>query len=269
MNLNIISSALALSLYIERSRNVIKSIITLFRSLAKKAMASKRLTYLFSISFFLLAITVMFVRHFNLPDLENIFKPLLLPTLMLWFGFDQWVKGIKINWIFILALFFSMLGDVFLMPLIDNFILGLVFFLISHLIYISVFLKGNNKMIWPSLKRGFPFVITIVLIYFGLLIVLMPPIIESDSIILLIAVPIYATVLLAMVLSTFVYSKAYFYQFGKFILLGGIFFFVSDGILAANKFAFEITFAPVLVMGTYTFAQWLLVYGYMNSKKSS
>jgi uncharacterized membrane protein YhhN len=97
----------------------------------------------------------------------------------------------------------------------------------------------------------------------------LPPIVEFDSITLLIAVPIYATVLLVMVLSTFVYSKTHFYQFGKFVLLGGLFFFVSDGILAVNKFAFEIPFAPVLVMGTYTFAQWLLVYGYMNLKKNT
>jgi len=231
-------------------------------------MVSKRLTYFFSFSFFLLAIIVMSVRHLGLPDLENIFKPLLLPTLMLWFGFDQRAKGIKINWIFILALFFSMLGDVFLMPLIDNFILGLVFFLISHLIYISVFLKGNTQKIKPSLKQGLLFVFIIISIYFGLLIILMPPIMELNSLVLLIAVPIYATVLLAMVLSAFVYSKVYFYQFGKFVLLGGIFFFVSDSILAINKFTLEMSLAPVLVMGTYTFAQWLLVYGYMNSKKN-
>ncbi|MCD6179315.1 MAG: lysoplasmalogenase [Bacteroidales bacterium] len=231
-------------------------------------MVSKRLTYFFSFSFFLLAIIVMSVRHLGLPDLENIFKPLLLPTLMLWFAYDQRAKGIKINWIFILALFFSMLGDVFLMPLIDNFILGLVFFLISHLIYILVFLKGNTQKIKPNLKQGLLFVFIIISIYFGLLIILMPPIMELNSLVLLIAVPIYATVLLAMVLSAFVYSKVYFYQFGKFVLLGGIFFFVSDSILAINKFTLEMSLAPVLVMGTYTFAQWLLVYGYMNSKKN-
>lgn len=232
-------------------------------------MVSKRLTYFFSFSFFLLAVIVMSVRHLGLPDLENIFKPLLLPVLMLWFAFDQRIKGKKINWIFILALFFSMLGDVFLMPLIDNFILGLVFFLISHLIYISVFLKGNTQKIKPSLKQGLLFVFIMISIYFGLMMILMPSIVELNSLVLLIAVPIYATVLLAMVLSTFVYSKAHFYQFGKFVLLGGIFFFVSDSILAVNKFTLEIPFAPVLVIGTYTFAQWLLVYGYMNLKKNS
>ena len=232
-------------------------------------MVSKRLTYFFTSLFFILAIIVMSVRHFNLPEFENIFKPLLLPTLMLWFAFDQQIKGKKINWVFILALFFSMLGDVFLMPLIDNFILGLVFFLISHLIYISVFLKGNMKKIKSSLKQGFLFVFIMVSIYFGLLMILMPSIVELNSLVLLIAVPIYATVLLAMVLSTFVYSKVYFYQFGKLVLLGGIFFFVSDSILAVNKFALELSLAPVLVMGTYTFAQWLLVYGYMNLKKNT
>jgi len=53
----------------------------------------------------------------------------------------------------------------------------------------------------------------------------------------------------------------------NFILFGGIFF--CDSILAVNKFTHEIPFAPVLVMGTYTFAQWLLVYGYMNLKKNT
>lgn len=227
-------------------------------------MVSKGLTYFFSVLFFILAIIVMSVRYFGLPDLENIFKPMLLPTLMLWFVIDQRLKGKKINWIFVLALFFSMLGDVFLMPRIDHFILGLLSFLISHLIYITVFLRGNGQKIKPSLKQGLLFVIIIFSVYSGLLMILMPSIVELNSLVLLIAVPVYATVLLAMVISAFVYSKVNFYQFGKFVLLGGILFFISDSILAVNKFTLELSLAPVLVMATYTLAQWMLVYGYMN-----
>lgn len=231
-------------------------------------MKAKR-SLLFSVPYFILVIAVISVKLLGLRDLENIIKPLLLLTLMLWFGIDQKLNGIKINWIFMLALFFSLLGDVFLMPLFDQFIFGLVFFLISHLLYILVFLKGNGKLFIPTLKKGKLFLIQVVSSYAALLFFLMYAIFKLDSILLLIAIPVYATVLLFMVLSTFVYSKVHFYNFGKFILLGGIFFFISDGILALNKFVFEVAYSPIWVMGSYTLAQWLLVYGYINSKKEA
>jgi len=229
-------------------------------------MKTKR-SLLFSIPYFMLVIAVISVKLLGLPELENIIKPLLLLTLMLWFGIDQKLDGIKINWIFMLALFFSLLGDVFLMPLFDYFIPGLVFFLVSHLLYILVFLKGKEKIIIPTLKKGKLFLFQVLFFYATLLIFLMFPVFKLDSIMLMIAIPVYATVLLIMVLSTFVYSKVHYYNFGRFILLGGIFFFVSDSILAINKFAFEVAYSPIWVMGTYTLAQWMLVYGYMNSRR--
>ncbi|RLD37507.1 MAG: hypothetical protein DRI74_06545 [Bacteroidetes bacterium] len=48
-----------------------------------------------------------------------------------------------------------------------------------------------------------------------------------------------------------------FFEKINFILFGGIFF--SDSILVINKFTLEMSLALVLVMETYTFAQWLLV----------
>ncbi|MDA3904951.1 MAG: lysoplasmalogenase [Bacteroidales bacterium] len=225
-----------------------------------------KLSILFSIPYFILAITVISLKLLNLPDLENIFKPLLLLTLILWFGIDQKVNGIKINWIFMLALFFSLLGDVFLMPLFDHFIFGLVFFLISHLLYISVFFKGSKGKIISGFRQSPIFLIGVFSIYVGLLYVLMPAVYKLSSIVLLIAIPVYATVLLLMVLSAFVYSKVHFYHFGRFVMLGGLLFLVSDGVLALNKFAFVVTYSSIWVMGTYTLAQWMLVYGYMNTK---
>ncbi len=230
-------------------------------------MTSKQITFLFSFLYFILAILVISVKLINLPDLENIFKPFLMILLMIWYGIDQRMNNIKINMIFILAIFFSLLGDVFLMPFFDHFIFGLVFFLISHLFYVSVFIKGNMTIILPSLKQGKIFVIGVFSVYLGLLFVLILAILKLENIVLLIAVPLYATVLLLMVLSAFVYSKVHFYNFGRFVMIGGLLFLVSDGILALNKFSFEIALAPLLVMGTYTLAQWMLVYGYMNSKK--
>ena len=232
-------------------------------------MTTKQLTYLFSIPYFILVIFVIAVKLLNLPELENIFKPLLLLVLMVWFAFDQKANGININRVFMAALFFSLIGDVFLMPLFDDFILGLVFFLFSHVFYILVFMKGNWKVLLPSLKQGKLFLIGVLSVYSGLLVVLMPTIYELDSMLLLIAVPVYATVLMFMVLSAFVYSKVHYYQFGRFVMRGGLLFLVSDSIIAINEFSFDVPYSPIWIMGIYTLSQWMLVYGYMNSKKKA
>lgn len=230
-------------------------------------MATKKLTWLFSIAYLLLTVAVIWVQMMHESGMENILKPLLLILLMVWYGTDQLVNRIKIDGVFMFALFFSLLGDVFLMPFFDQFIFGLVFFLISHLLYISVFLKGNRKTFLPTLKNGKLFLIQVLGSYAALVIILMFVITKLDSIVLLIAIPVYATVLLFMLLSTYVYSKVHFYNFGRFILLGGLFFFISDSILAINKFVLDVSYSSIWVMGTYTIAQWMLVYGYMNSRR--
>ncbi len=230
-------------------------------------MTAKQLTYLFSIPYFILAFLVISVKLLEMPGLENITKPLLLIVLMVWYIVDNRLNGKMLNLLFVFALFFSLMGDVFLMPLIDNFILGLVFFLLSHLFYIAVFLKGNYHLIWKSLKQSALYGLLVIAIYISLLLFLMPAVIELNSLVLLIAVPVYATVLMLMVLATIVYSKIHNHQFGQFVMIGGLLFLASDGILAINKFAEAIDNSAIWVMGSYVLAQWMLVYGYMNSKR--
>lgn len=224
---------------------------------------------LFSVFYFILVIAVISVKLIGQDDLENFLKPLLMLTLMLWYAVDSKTCTVKMSWLFMFALFFSFLGDVFLMPFFDIFILGLVFFLISHILYIWVFFSGSSKGIWTTLKQSPIFLIGVLSAYFGLLLILMPKVYLLDSLVLMIAIPIYASVLLLMVLSTFTYSRAYFYNYGKLVMLGGLLFLVSDGILAINKFAIEVPYDPIWVMGNYTLAQWMLVYGYIKSQKKA
>ena len=47
-------------------------------------------------------------------------------------------------------------------------------------------------------------------------------------------------------------------------MMGGLFFLVSDGILAINKFGEKIDNSAFWVMGSYVIAQWMLVYGFRN-----
>ncbi len=231
-------------------------------------MKSKQVNFLMSFIFFVTAILVILVKVLSQPDLENIFKPNLMLILMFWYGLDSYLFKNKLNITFLFALLFSLLGDVFLMPAIDNFILGLVFFLLAHLFYIFVFLKGNAKVFFPFLSKGKYFTWQILSTYLALLIVLMIFILRTDQFVLYFAIPIYASVILVMVLSAFVYSKVHFYHFGKYILIGALLFFLSDGLLALNKFVTAIHYSSIWVMGSYSLAQWFLVYGYLNSQKA-
>jgi uncharacterized membrane protein YhhN len=224
----------------------------------------EKLKFLFSIPYFILAALVIWVQISGMTNWENILKPSLLIILIWWFIVESRMFKQKLNILFLAALFFSLLGDIFLMPFFNVFILGLVFFLLSHLFYISVFLKGNYGFIRKILKQGAPYVIIVTSIYLSLLAYLIPSIIDLNSLILLIAVPVYASVLLIMVLSTFVYSKVNYNQFGQFVMMGGLFFLVSDGILAINKFGEKIDNSAFWVMGSYVIAQWMLVYGFRN-----
>jgi uncharacterized membrane protein YhhN len=218
--------------------------------------------------FFVTAFLVILVKVVQQPDLENIFKPNLLMILIFWYGIDAFLFKNKLNITFLFALLFSLLGDVFLMPAFDNFILGLVFFLLAHFFYIFVFLKGNTKVFFPLLRKGKVFTWQIISSYLALLIVLMVFILKTDQFVLYFAIPVYASIILVMVLSAFVYSKVHFYRFGKYILIGALLFFLSDGLLALNKFVVEIPYSSIWVMGSYSMAQWFLVFGYMNSQKA-
>lgn len=231
-------------------------------------MNTKQLGIVLSVLFFITSFLVILVKLVGHPDLENIFKPSLLLILMFWYFMDRFVSAAMVNWGFMLALFFSLLGDVFLMPAFDNFILGLVFFLLSHLFYIAVFLSKSKGQIGQYLKQGWLFALIVFSVYLGLLLRLMSSVAKLHSTVLLIAVPLYATVLLAMVLAAFVYSKKYYYAQGIFIMIGGLLFLFSDGVLALNKFSFEVPYSPIWVMGSYVLAQWFLVYGFLKSSKA-
>lgn len=227
---------------------------------------NQKLTYFFSIPYFFVALIVISIKLIGLDYLENIFKPLLLILLMIWYFTNTNKSAQKLNMAFLSALFFSLLGDVFLMPYFDNFILGLVFFLISHLFYIRVFVAGNKNSILPVLKQSPIFLIGILSIFIGLLSVLLPSVFGLNSLVLTFAVPLYALVLVLMVLSAFVYSRIHLVHSGRLVLLGGLLFLVSDSLLALNKFSFEIPNSPFWVMGTYVMAQWFIVFGWMKSK---
>jgi uncharacterized membrane protein YhhN len=196
--------------------------------------------------FILLAIEIFFsISHQN--SLVKITKPLLMPLLMLM----SYQLNIKEKYLYI-ALFFSLLGDVFLMFGGElYFMLGLGAFLLAHVFYILLF-KSQFKF---NLVRVFPFV-GATLSYF----MFIKSGIDPN---LLLPVSVYCLVITVM--GIFAAGRKTNNSSYKLVLIGSILFIISDSLIAYNKFYAPLPASPFWVMSTYGLAQFLIVLGW--SKK--
>ena len=184
---------------------------------------------------------------FKIPMLVLIFKPLILLSLIALYA----VSVSKRNEIYILALIFSFFGDVFL--IFDGelfFIVGLVSFLISHLIFIKIVVNRLQKSTVSSVVFSVaPFLILLLFLIFFLkpyLNELLFPVIIYG-----ITISIFGMVSLLDYLNTKT-KKA------LFMFIGAIIFICSDGLLAINKFYSANAIFAVLVMITYIIAQYFI-----------
>jgi uncharacterized membrane protein YhhN len=182
-------------------------------------------------------------------------KPFIIPLLSI----SVFLSGkMEFKPLLISALFFSWVGDVVLLFAnhgVIYFIIGLVSFLIAHLFYIVLFSK-LQKVNTIKYKRFIPLVL---LYLFGLLYFLWEKLGGMK-----IPVIIYALVISTMLL---VAIKGYFTwnsKSGKLLLIGAVFFVLSDSILAINKFYVPIYLSSFWIMSTYITAQFLIVKGVLN-----
>lgn len=192
-------------------------------------------------------------------DIAWFLKPLPLPLLLVSvYNFDKFPTK---SWLFN-ALVFSWIGDIILMFTPKGelyFILGLISFLISHILYILLFLKQSNT---TAYRKNIIFWIAFILILMylkNMLGFLYPKL--GD---LKIPVTIYALTISTMLLMAL---KGYF-SWRKpeniTILFGAIFFVMSDSILAINKFYEPLPYANFMIMLTYLIAQCAIVIGIEN-----
>lgn len=191
-------------------------------------------------------------------------KPLLVPFLL----FAVFFNGRFASKKFLLtALSFSWLGDIILLYADKNemyFIVGLVAFLIAHVVYIITF---NKQLILKTRKNKAVFWIgvTVIIVYLlTILSILMPSVRD-----LKIPVFIYSLVISTMLLFAFKGFLTWKEPENWYVLLGAILFLASDSILAFNKFYTPITQSSFLIMSTYLAAQFLIVKGILglNPKK--
>lgn len=146
------------------------------------------------------------------------------------------------------GLFFSLLGDVFLMLPSDRFRSGLFSFLLAHACYVVAFLTDS-----PPAAPAMPFLISfafgcavLALLWRGIPARLRP------------AVVVYMALLLAM--ASQAASRAMHLNTAPAVhaFFGATLFVLSDALLAWNRFRRPVPAAQALIHGTYFPAQWLI-----------
>ena len=216
----------------------------------------------FTIIFLAIVLLELFSSNIkSLLPIHVIAKPLILLSLIFFFINQGKHLSSKTKVITLLALLFSLAGDVLLMftDISASFFLsGLVAFLLAHIMYIMVFLDKKNS------KKIALIFITVLLIYaIGIFYLLKDGL--GD---MLIPVIVYMLVILTMILTSTmrkgnVSNKSY-----NLVFIGAIFFVISDSFLAINKFYQPVPLSKIIIMSTYSLAQYLIVLGLLKQKNN-
>lgn len=190
-------------------------------------------------------------------------KPFLLPFL-----FYTVVKNgnFKTKKWLLAALLFSWIGDCILMFADKGeryFILGLVAFLIAHILLIILFTKQGTThksfkkpLFWVGFVGATAYLV-------GMLSVLIPSL--GD---LTLPVMVYALIITIM-LKTAMKGTFDWKGNSKYtVLIGAAFFVTSDSILAINKFHTPLPMASFWIMLTYLIAQFCITDGILKLQKS-
>lgn len=211
--------------------------------------------------FTLIALVVVSRLFSNFALLNYICKPLLMPVLGLFFLVSNETNNKQKAGIF-LALFFSWLGDVFLLFETKHelfFIAGLSAFLLAHLFYIFVF-KLDVKQY--HLLKSKPYLPLILLMYLAGFFYLLQPNLNE----LLLPVSVYASIICAMLLFAVLRYKQVNQKSFHLISIGAILFVLSDSVIAINKFLMPFNWAYPLIIVLYAVGQFYIIKGIVSKE---
>ena len=206
---------------------------------------------------FLIVLLTDLVAVYNSNEtLRYITKPLLMPLLIICFLSEtsSFISGFK-KWI-VLALLFSWIGDVLLMFESMNgnfFIFGLLAFLIAHIFYIVLFDQIRVK---AKIRQSLLPLLPIAIYYIFLISLLQPRLGEMKK-----PVSIYGLIICIMLSFAIDLWRIKDRRVSLYVILGALFFIISDSILAINKFYKSFEFAVIAIMLTYGIAQLLITVG--------
>ena len=149
----------------------------------------------------------------------------------------------------LLALVFSLMGDIILMLREKWFIYGLVSFLIAHILYIVGFIVSFSFTFSLNI---FLLIIALIILAVILYFYLYQNVRKEGGKKLLFAVALYIIIITTMVSLAIMTGI-------KILIAAAFLFFISDAILAVNKFKVKFRLADYFVMSTYFTSQLLFV----------
>jgi sterol desaturase/sphingolipid hydroxylase (fatty acid hydroxylase superfamily)/uncharacterized membrane protein YhhN len=202
--------------------------------------------------------TVATLGAIGMLDLAMVFKPMTMAIAMIFVAARAYSTRsntefrLKFDGFLLMALLFSLGGDVFLMfPGGVYFIPGLASFLVAHLFYIALFRQGQD---WFPNKRALATVLSIgagmyALVWNGL----------GDPV-LKVAVAAYVTVISLMVAQAIGRAQVLGSTASRGVALGACVFMVSDSLIAIDKFLAPVPLSSLWILVTYYAAQMLIVH---------
>jgi len=229
------------------------------------------LPYLFFVWIFIGAISAHLAGPYSIVDGSDVFllgNPMIygvlkggiviLLLLATGLSFRETRVGFKI--FMMIALVFSLLGDLLLMFPESYFAPGLGCFLIAHVFYMVTFVKGSSSLLQLPLIKKLP---------------LLPILLGAAALLILwsfrgklgdLALPVIIYVLVIAGMSIMAMNRYQRTSLKSFtwVFLGSLVFMLSDFLIASNKFDHPIHFAPFLIMITYAMAQGLIVFGMLK-----
>ena len=189
--------------------------------------------------------------------LEFIAKPAVMIVLFIYLWTSVGLQGAPL-W-FGLGILFSLAGDVFLMWLDRFFVYGLAAFLLAHVFYVI----GFNSP--PSPISAWEMLLAVIVGLGGVRVMrrILSGLAEKGQLRLRAPVAIYGTVISLMLLSAMIKLTDPAWGAGASLLvaLGAFLFFLSDIVLAWNRFVAPIQNGRMLNIGLYHLGQIMLIAG--------
>ena len=221
-------------------------------------MLMKRTNIILTLSAIGSAILFIWAEYYGPPIQIYIFKPLTMVFIILIAILKTKAYPAFYAFSIIAGLVFSMAGDILLMLPSDQFILGLVSFLIAHLFYISAFTYRSKIRHAPWTL--IPFVIYGILIY-----VILSPYLGAMKL----PVAAYIVVILVMGWRAWERWSQTSEKSALLAFIGAVLFIISDSILALNRFREPFAVARALNLSTYFAAQWLIALSISKKAKET
>lgn len=194
----------------------------------------------------------VFAVIFNNNTLEIVFKPLIMISL----GLLYFISVKKIDFWFVSALFFSLLGDIFLLNKQNYFVFGLASFLITHIIYLKISVGFLQKQLtYKIILASVPFIALFIWILY---------LIFNNLKNLLIPVLSYGIVLVAFGTSALLNYLQKKMPISTNLLLGALLFIASDSLIALNNFYLPKHLFSILLILFYMSSQYFICKAMIN-----